>query len=77
MDEGTNKMTIHEVLHLGDDIYFIWKEKEEENSPTLRIVWMQQFRDSQNIHERAKKYQLQQPITAKSTEIIQGQAEKQ
>ena len=33
------------VLHPRDDIDSIWEEKKkEEDSPTLKIAWIQQFR---------------------------------
>ena len=41
---------MHKALYLRVDINGMFQEiKEEENIPTLRIVWMQQIRDLKNI----------------------------
>ena len=45
------------------------ENKKKEDSPTLKIVWMYQYKDSMNILKRAKKDLLKQPITSLATEV--------
>ena len=47
-------MTMHKALHLRDDIEKLQVKKEGENdSPGLKIVSRDQYKDSVNTRERA------------------------
>ena len=48
------KMIINEVLQPNDDINSMNQEKDEDNSPILRIAKMQQFRDPRNMQNKKK-----------------------
>ena len=55
MDEKTRKwMTIQKDLHLSDDIDYMCQEKEEEESPALKIAWMHQYKDTKTNYGSQK-----------------------
>ena len=57
MDERRRKlmMMMHKALHPKDDGDYRYQEKEEEDLPELKIVWIHQYKDSRTTLKRAKK----------------------
>ena len=59
---------MHKVLHTRDNIDKLYKsKKEDEDSSTLRIASMHQYKDSRNTLKRAKTNELKQPVTVMAT----------
>ena len=61
--KGINSLTVplsttmHKALHLRDDIdrHYVSRKKEEEDSRTLKIALINQYKNSRTISKRAKK----------------------
>ena len=59
IDHRTRKLTMLKTIHQSDDIA-LFQEKNEDVLIRLRIVLVQQFRDSQNLQTRVNRNVLQQ-----------------